>query len=122
MELNGKCVAIIGATEYTKKTGERDMKHGFVLEVKAGDYINKVAFNVFGDSKFKGMGIVEGGTYNVAFNLDSRSFNGKWYTDATAFRVARLDSGQNVAQAQTVRPDTVQNGHVSQGTQGDIPF
>lgn len=136
MELNGTCVAIIGATEYTKRTGEKDKRCGFVLDVKNGDFTNKVAFLVFGQERFDGMGIVVGGTYNVAFDLTSREWQGKWFTDARAFRVARLDNGASVVQTpkeahKPVAPQAQEAPKVpssfdfepqSQATQGDIPF
>lgn len=133
MELNGTCVAITDGIEYTKKTGEKDKKYYFTIEVKSGDFTNKVAFLVFGQDKFNGMGIQVGGTYNVAFDLSSREWQGKWFTDARAFRVARLDNGAKVAQPtqqapaqaqqpQSVKPVATETSNISQGVQEDLPF
>jgi len=123
MELTGKCVAITSGMEYTKKTGEKGKKYYFTIEVKSGDFTNKVAFLVFGEDKFNSMGVVLGGTYNVAFDLSSREWQGKWFTDALAFRVARLDSGASVETAQPApQPVVEQPQPQPQPQQSDMPF
>lgn len=132
MEINGTCIGIITPTEFTsRKTGAKDNKCGFVLECKSGDFTNKVMFYVWGQEKFNAMGIVVGGTYNVAFELSSREYQGRWYTDATAWRAARLDNGGSThtntqsapqPQPQPTPAPTPSPFEAPKGTQQDIPF
>lgn len=103
LQLNGRCISVFD-TEYTsKQDGSKKQKHNFVIESIDGQFTKKVHFTVMDDERFKRMGIVEGGMYNVSFDVSSREYNGKWYTDVNAWRALRVDN----AQTQTAVPTPV---------------
>ena len=65
-------------------------KQEYVIEIP-GDYPKQVCFMVWGD-KIDQLSISEGEELTVHFDLESREYNGRWYTDVKAWRV---DRGQN---------------------------
>jgi len=88
MEISGLIVAILPLQTGEGKNGTWT-KQTAVLET-AGQYPKKVAFDMFGD-KIKELKI--GDVVNVKFDIDSREFNGKWYTNIGAWAV---ETGVNV--------------------------
>lgn len=91
LQVNGKCVKVF-ETQYTsKKDGQKHQRHHFVIEVQDGNFPKKICFTVLDDERWKKMNVVEGGTYNVSFDVSSREYNGNWYTDINAWRALRVD-------------------------------
>lgn len=82
MEIKGKITAILPLQTGTGKSSEWK-KQTAVLET-SGDYPKKVAFDCFGD-KIKPLKI--GDMVTVSFDIESREFNGKWYTNVNAWKV-----------------------------------
>ena len=126
MEIQGKVIKVLDGVEYTsKKSGEKDFKYSFVIETNS-QYPQKVAFSVFGKERFSQMAIALNGTYSISFDISSREWNDRWYTEATAFRAVRIDA-QSQGQAQ-VKPQpqpqqqaTQANNGVGEGGDG-LPF
>lgn len=97
MEIQGKVVAVLNPQSYTsQKNGNTYVTNQFVIETQ-GQYPKKVAFKVMGEDKFKQMGIVMGGIYNVSFDVESREWQGKWFTECQAWRAVRMDGQQQAA-------------------------
>lgn len=123
MEIQVKIVNVLPVQTFTSsKTGNSYAKYTFVGET-AGQYPKKIAFSVMGEDKFNQMGIVVDGTYNVSFDVESREWQGKWFTEASAWRAQRMD-GQQPVQASTSA--TQGNAGGTQGDDGekkdDLPF
>lgn len=51
-----------------------------------GAYARKIAVTFF-NKPTEVAGLKEGVSYNVSFNVESREYNGRWYTDVRAWRV-----------------------------------
>ena len=84
MELKGKLVAKLPVTTYGK---EGKKKGGLVIEY--GDkYPKKAAFTVFEKNLPSLDGIQVGDEVIVGFSVESREWQGKWFTDAIAIKVA----------------------------------
>lgn len=126
MELTGKCIKVTDGEKFiSKKTGEEDYKYYFALECTNNNFTHKVAFIVFGKPKFEAMGLVVGGTYNVSFDVASREWNNKWFTDLQAWRVTRIDAKTSQptpkpVQQPTPQPQQSPIGNVA--VQDEIPF
>ena len=105
MEIQGKVIAILEPQRFvSQKNGNEYVTTVFVIETP-GQYPKKVAMKVMGEDKFKQMGIVMGGTYNVSFDVESREWQGKWLTECQAWRTQRVDGVQQAA-AQTQQQPT----------------
>lgn len=113
MELQGKIISVLEPQRFvSQKNGNEYVTTVFVIETQ-GQYPKKVAFKVMGEEKFKQMGIVMGGIYNVSFDVESREWQGKWFTECQAWRTQRVDgtqTQQRPAPAPTQNPLPENNG------------
>jgi hypothetical protein len=50
-------------------------------------YPRKVCFEVFGSDRIQQFACKEGDEVTVSFDIESREFNGRWYTSIRAWRV-----------------------------------
>lgn len=110
MEIQGTVIAILEPQRFvSSKNGNEYVTTVFVIETQ-GQYPKKVAMKVMGEDKFKQMGIVMGGIYNVSFDVESREWKGKYYTECQAWRTQRMDGTQEQTQsAQQQAPTPAQN-------------
>lgn len=83
MELNGKIIIELPMQTGTSKAGNPWKKKEWVLET-FGTYPRKVKFHIFGD-RADAIHFEVGKDYTVSFDLESREFNGRWYTDVSVF-------------------------------------
>ncbi len=90
MEINGKIIELL-----PEKTGQSAngpwRKQEYILETD-GQYPKKVCFMVWGD-KIDQFDIKEGQSLVVSIDLESREYNGRWYTDVKAWKVSRAGAG-----------------------------
>lgn len=126
MEIQGKVVAVLNPQSYTsQKNGNTYVTNQFVIETQ-GQYPKKVAFKVVGEDKFAQMQIAVGGFYNVSFDVESREWQGKWFTECQAWRAVRMDGQQAAAPAPTPAQNPLpenNGGAQGGGKQGDdLPF
>lgn len=116
MEIQGKVVAVLNPQTYTsQKNGNTYVTNQFVIETQ-GQYPKKVAFKVMGEDKFAQMQIAVGGFYNVSFDVESREWQGKWFTECQAWRAVRMDGQQAAAPAPVpAQKPLPENNGVAQG-------
>ena len=86
----------------SSKNGNVYEKYGFVGVTQA-QYPKTIAFFVMGAEKFENLGIVVGKSYNVSFDVESREWNGKYFTDITAWKAVCID-GETGTQANAPTP------------------
>lgn len=92
MDFEAKVIQYLGETTGTSKAGNPWKKKEWVVET-FGQYPKKVKVQCFGD-KSDGMNLEPGRDYILSVDLESREFNGRWYTDVSVFRVQEYQ-GQN---------------------------
>ena len=89
MELTGKIIQLL-----EEKSGESAngtwRKQEYILETD-GQYPKKVCFMAWSD-KIDEFAIKEGENLTVSIDLESREYNGRWYTDVKAWQVTRVDA------------------------------
>ncbi len=88
MEIEGRIIQELPMQSGTSKAGNPWKKREWVLET-FGNYPRKVKFHVFGD-RSDNIGIEVGKDYALSFDIDSREFNGRWYTDISVFQAREL--------------------------------
>jgi hypothetical protein len=104
MEIAVKITRVLEPQSFvSQKNGNTYVSTVFVGETTNSQYPKKIAFKVMGDEKFKQMGIVMGGTYNVSFDVESREWQGKWFTECQAWRTQRVDGTQEQPQQATTQ-------------------
>jgi hypothetical protein len=92
LELTGKLVQVMPEVTGKGRNGEWK-KREFVVETADDQYPRKVCFSVWGDRVESLESLEPGMTLKVNFNLESREYNSRWYTDARAWRVEAAESG-----------------------------
>jgi hypothetical protein len=90
MEINGKIVHVLNELSGNGKNGTWRKKE-YVLET-SGNFPKKVCFMVWGD-KIDQFNLQQGDNVNVSIEIESREYNGKWYTDIKAWKVDKGSSG-----------------------------
>ena len=91
LEITGKVIEILEEKSGEGKNGTW-RKQEFVLEIP-GQYPKPVCLVVWGDNIDK-FGVKDGETLTSHIDIQSREFNGKWYTDVKAWRVERKAGGE----------------------------
>ena len=87
LELEGRIVRKLTVQRGNSAKGPW-AKQEFVIEYKEGNYPASVCMNVWGEDKVKDLEKYQvGDVVKVSFNLSSREFNGKWYTDIRAWKM-----------------------------------
>ena len=122
MEVSGKIIAILPQQSGMGKNGQW-RSQDYVLET-ADQYPKKVCFNLFND-KIEKFPIAIGDTVNISFDIESREYNGRWYTSVKAWKVEKAGGDmQDRMPDYDVAQNTPNNGgidlSVSEGD--DLPF
>jgi len=91
MEIKGKLVKVLPVQTGQGRNGEWKRQE-FVIELE-GTYPRKVCISSWGD-KVNVESLIEGTMLNVSFDVESREFNGKWYTNLTAWKVETVEDNQ----------------------------
>lgn len=97
MEIEGTIVEVLGRQEGVSKAGKPWKKDEYVLETP-GTYPRRVKFTIFGD-RCDTMRCEPGKTYSFSFDLESREFNGRWYTDVNVYAIRDINSAAPAAAA-----------------------
>lgn len=89
MEITGKIIAVLPEQGGTSKNGNEWKKQEYVLETY-DQYPKKVCFQIFGADRIEQAAIKLGEDVNVFFDIDSREYQGRWYTNISAWKVDRV--------------------------------
>ena len=84
MEITGRIIQLLPLQTGQGKNGVWK-KQDFVIETE-GQYPKKVCISAWGDKVSENM-LVVGKEVTVSFDIESREFNGRWYTDVRAWKV-----------------------------------
>ena len=97
MEVVGKIIQVLPAQEGVGKNGNPWKVQPYVLET-LDQYPRKVHFEVFGEDRIKQNPCELDQLVTVSFDIESREFNGRWYTSIRAWRIQQGDTTQTAAQ------------------------
>ena len=86
MEITGKLIQKLPVKSGVSSAGNNWSKAEFVIET-IEQYPRKVCANLWGDRARALDQFQEGSLITVSFDLESREFNGNWYTDVKAWKV-----------------------------------
>lgn len=95
LEVKGQLIQILPVQNGTSKAGNEWSKQEFVIETSEEQFPKKVCFTLFGDKVSLLNGINNGDEIEVAFNLESREFSGKWYHNINAWKISKATTGSN---------------------------
>ncbi len=86
MDIVGKIIQVLPLQEGVSKTGNPWKSQSYVLETQE-QYPRKVCFEVFGEDRIKNNACQVDDVVTVSFDIESREYNGRWYTSIRAWRV-----------------------------------
>jgi hypothetical protein len=84
-----------------------------------GNYPKKVCVHAWGDKADAIKSMKEGQNVKVSFNVESREYNGRWFTDVKAWRIEYAEAGTAPSNYQepAFTPETFTNS-----PDNDLPF
>ncbi len=85
MQLSAKLIQILPLQSGMGRNGEWK-KQDIIVETQ-DQYPKKICVSIWGD-KADGVQFREGELYTIDFDVESREYNGRWYTDVKAWKVA----------------------------------
>ncbi len=89
LSVKGKLVKILPAETGISRSGNSWKKQGFVVETQE-QFQRKICFSLFNDKVSMLNGVSEGEKVEVSFDIESREFNGKWFHNINAWKIARI--------------------------------
>ena len=92
MNITGKIIDLMPLQTGMSKNGQW-RKQDIVIETE-GQYPKKVCVSIWGD-KINESHLVIGNILDISFELESREFNGKWYTDVKAWKISLSEKTAN---------------------------
>lgn len=95
MVIKGKLISHLPQTSGEGKNGTW-VKGGFIAEIPHDKFPKKVCFTTWGDAVAQTEGIAQNTDIEVSFEVESREYQGKWFTDAKAFKVLVNKNGSYV--------------------------
>ena len=103
MEIQGKIIVALPERSGVSARGEWKVQE-FVLETVDTQYPRKMLFDVFGADRLQRYNLQVGQMVSVAFDIDAREYNGRWYNSIRAYDVRPVEAPQ---QAPATTPQTV---------------
>ena len=119
MEITGKIIEILPEQSGESARGPW-RKQEYVLETD-GQYPKKICFMAWGD-KIDEFAIQKTETLTAAINLESREYNGRWYTDVKAWKVSRDGIAADTGTRDSSDGHSSARMDSSQSLDDEIPF
>lgn len=117
MEISGKIIQAFDKIEGTSKAGNPWKKREYVLETH-DQYPRKVFFNFFGD-RVDQYPLSVGQEVTISFDIESREFNGRWYTDIRAWKA---EGGNAAGGTGPEMPAPGEDDFLASEPKDDLPF
>ena len=90
MDIRGKIIKKFDMQSGISKSGSEWVKQEYVLETNE-QYPKKIFFDFWGE-KAKTYQINEGETIILSFDVESREFNGRWYTTVRGWKAEKIEN------------------------------
>lgn len=125
MEITGKIISKLDLQSGTSKAGNQWKKQEYVLETQDA-YPRKVHFDFFGERADQ-YNLNIGDVIKLSFDIESREYQGRWYTSIRGWKAEPADATQPAAapvqQVAAAAPGIPEPDFTAQNDQGDdLPF
>jgi len=118
LEISGKIIELLEVKSGQSANGEW-RKQEYILETET-EYPKKICFMAWGD-KIDQFNIQQGENLAVSVDLESREYNGRWYTDVKAWKVSR-DGADDSRPYSSSSQDPYEAPSATSIDNTDIPF
>ena len=121
MDIKGRIIRLLPLQTGTGKNGEWK-KQEFIVETE-GQIPKKICFSIWGE-KISQFNMRENEEVTVSFDLESREFNGRWYTDAKAWKIDRPAKSQDPREGSNVKDNSMEEPYdiPAEREVDDLPF
>ena len=121
METTGKFIKSLPEVSGTSKAGKEWSKQDFVIETE-GQYPKNICFTAFGDKADGIKNLNPGDQVKVRFDIESKEYNGKYFSNINAFGIELVKSASS--QNQSSSPSDTQSSYDTKmpDDDGDLPF
>lgn len=118
MELTAKLTQLLPLQTGTGKNGQWK-KQDIIVETD-GTYPKKVCISIWGD-KINESVLKIGSQLAISFDVESREYNGKWYTDVKAWKIEAAGAAKNAGvDAGPIDQPYFEEGQME--SKDDLPF
>ena len=122
LELEGRIARKMNVQSGTTARGAWS-KQEFIFEYQEGSYPSQVCMHVWGDEKVRELDKYQAGDkVKVSFNLGSREYNGRWYTDVRVWRIEPAQVQPVQAAPQMPEPPMPKEDDIPAAPIDDLPF
>ena len=102
MDIKGKIIRKLDPQGGTSKAGREWKKQEYVMETLDSAFPRQVKFDFFGERADQ-YPLEVGDVITLSYDIESREFNGRWYTDIRGFKAVKEDPNMAPA-AQPMAP------------------
>ncbi len=121
MEFDGSVYKVLPVVKGTSARGEW-VKQDVVFELP-GEYSRKACVSFWGDKAEDAAKLREGEELNISVNIESREFNGRWFTELRAWKITRKAEAVSVSAPATDFPPIMSDDiPYKNDSVDDIPF
>jgi hypothetical protein len=122
LEVSGKIIKKLDVQSGTSSRGEWK-KQDFVIETM-DQFPKKVCISLWGDKVQELENYQEGHSIKCSINIESREYNGRWYTDIKAWRMEpfQTQSAEGGSPVNIQSFDDVADGPSNDEDVDDLPF
>jgi hypothetical protein len=125
MEISGRVYKVMPVQSGMGKTGNEWRKIDFVVETDA-KYDNKICFTAWSDRVSDVENLTIGQKVKVSFDVASREYNERWYTDIKAWKIDVESEGGQTAYASSSAPQSnpapAPQAAAQDSVEDDLPF
>lgn len=117
MQLTAKLIQLLPLQTGTGKNGEWK-KQDIIVETES-QYPKKVCISIWGD-KINTSQLKIGSQFKIDFDVESREYNGRWYTDVKAWKIEPAGTA-GAAEPGSTKEEDFHNTSFS-SSDDDLPF
>ena len=124
MDFEGKVFKIMPPTGGQSARGPWE-RQDVIFDLQSNSQYPRKACVTFFNKRDEVARLQEGAEYIVSFDIESREYNGRWYTDLRAWRVQskQVEAAPSVPSVETAPMPTAEPAYTAPATEADdLPF
>ena len=129
--VTGTVKEVLQTKQGVSASGKEWATQEFILTTDDSNYPCDICFRIFGNDKITECSVKAGEILQVFFDIRSRDYNGRWFTDINVWKIDRMLKPNEVATG--VPKESQQQGNAGfqqpaqavqqqQGNNNDLPF
>jgi hypothetical protein len=119
IEVSGK-VNMLGQLQSGEGKNGSWVRQDLIIETD-DQFPKKICLSCWGDKAAEAKSFATGEKIKASVNLESREFNGRWYTDVRVWKFDRI-GGSSAPAGQPTTQASPLDDYASQDSAGDLPF